>query len=334
MADSTLPIVAALVALVGLMAYAVLGGADFGGGVWDLFATGPRKNAQREAIIHAMGPVWEANHVWLIFVLVVLFTCFPRGYATLATSLFIPFHLALIGIVLRGASFVFRGYGRRDDDSHPPVWSVVFGAASLITPVLLGMAFGAVTAGEATGGGWLSPYSLGCGALALSTCAYLAAVFLSVETRDDLREDFRRRAVVAGTLTAGLAMLVLGLAWTHAPWFVHQFFRPRSWPVLSAGMALFALSAWAVFTRRYKASRMFAVGQVIVLLLGWALAQEPYLVYPNLTLDGTAGPAATVRFMLWSLVGGAALLVPSLWLLFRVFKSADTKGRVGMDKDE
>ena len=104
------PLAAAAFVVLGLMAYAILAGADFGGGVWDLFATGPRKEAQRQAIRHAMGPVWEANHVWLIFVIVVLFTCFPSGYAVLVTALFLPLHLALVGIMLRGASFIFRGY--------------------------------------------------------------------------------------------------------------------------------------------------------------------------------------------------------------------------------
>src|SRR5436190_7297734 len=111
MPDDSTTYMAAAVALLGLMAYAVLAGADFGGGVWDLFATGPRKRDQRDAIAQAMGPVWEANHVWLIFVIVVLFTCFGRGFAALATALFVPMHLVLIGIILRGAAFVFRAYG-------------------------------------------------------------------------------------------------------------------------------------------------------------------------------------------------------------------------------
>src|SRR5687767_8004967 len=182
---------AAAVALVSTMLYAVLGGADFGGGIWDLFASGPRKYQQRAAIARAMGPVWEANHVWLIFVLVVLFTCFPYAYARLSTALFVPFHLALLGIMLRGASFVFRDYGRIEAGHSR--WSVVFGVASVISPFLLGAAFGAVTAGgiNLSAGGevvvgtippYLRGYSLACGLLALSTCAYLAAVYLTVET--------------------------------------------------------------------------------------------------------------------------------------------------------
>src|SRR6188472_4140304 len=131
---------AAFAALLGTIAYAIFGGADFGGGVWDLFASGPRKKEQRLAIVRAMGPVWEANHVWLILVVVVLFTCFPKGYAALGISLFLPFHLTLVGIMLRGAAFVFRSYQARQADAaaDPSWWGVVFGVASLISPVLLG----------------------------------------------------------------------------------------------------------------------------------------------------------------------------------------------------
>ena len=331
-AEAPLVYAAAAVALVGLMAYVVLGGADFGGGVWDLFATGRRKVEQRDAIAHAMGPVWEANHVWLIFVLVVLFTCFPRAYRVLAVALFVPFHLALLGIMLRGAAFVFRGYSRTGG-KHASAWSVVFQIASVISPFLLGAAFAAVTAGDvrvdpdanvtlATRTPWLSPYAIGCGLLALSTCAYLAAVYLTGETDGALREDFRRRAIVAGTTTAALAALVLVLAWRAAPWFADQLLSVRSAPVLLAGLGLFAASAWAVFGRRYRLSRVFAAGEIVLLLLGWGLAHQPYLIYPDLTLAEAAAPPQTIRFLLWTLPIGAALLVPSLALLFKVFKSA------------
>ncbi|HEX2972176.1 MAG TPA: cytochrome d ubiquinol oxidase subunit II [Tepidisphaeraceae bacterium] len=332
MSHEELAYAAAALALVGLMAYAILGGADFGGGVWDLFATGPRKHQQRLAIAQAMGPVWEANHVWLIFVIVVLFTCFPYGYAPLGVALFVPFHLALVGIMLRGASFVFRGYTQqREQMGGSPGWGVVFGTASVMTPFLLGCAFGAVTAGgvEVIEGRvivtgwlpWLRPYSLGCGLLALSTCAYLAGVYLTWETEGDLREDFRRRAIVAGTTTAGLALGVLVLAYWQANWFFAQLTSPRAWPVLLAGLFFFIASAWAVFSRRYALSRVFAAGEIVLLLAGWGLAQQPYMLYPSLTLTQAAGPAATIKFLLATLPVGAILLVPSLWYLFKVFKT-------------
>ncbi len=337
MTHETFVDLAAGTALAGLTAYAVLGVADFGGGVWDLFATGPRRQAQREAIARAMGPVWEANHVWLIFVLVVLFTCFPYGYARIGIALFVPLHLALAGIMLRGAAFVFRGSGRRAggprDEPPPSRWGTIFGIASLISPFLLGLAFGVVTegglplddAGRVLPMGsphWLSPYAIACGTLALFSSAYLAAVYLTVETGGELREDFRLRAVVSGTATAGLAMMTLVFAWHEASWFFRRLSSPGSWPVLAAGLSCFAASAWAVFGRRYRLSRVFAACEIVLLLLGWGLAQRPYLVYPDITLMEAAAPAPTIAFMLATLPFDALVLVPSIWLLFKVFKGA------------
>ena len=328
MSDTTLTYLAAAAGLVGLMAYAVLAGADFGGGVWDLFATGPpaRRRAQRDAIAHAMGPVWEANHVWLIFVIVLLFTCFPRGYAALVTALFVPMHLVLIGIMLRGAAFVFRAYGPRR------LWGAVFGVASLISPLLLGASFGVVTAGDvrvdlATGAvaitralPWLTPYPIICGLLALSTCAYLAAVYLMYETQGELRDDFRARAIVAGTTTAALAIITLVVAHQQARWFFDQLLSTRAWPVLLAGAVCFAGSAAAVFGRRYHAARIFAAGQTVLMLLGWGLAHRDYLIYPDVRLLEARGAIPTIRFLLLSLPIGLAMLIPSLYLLFAVFK--------------
>jgi len=318
----------AAAALAGLIAYALLGGADFGGGVWDLLASGPRKGQQRYAIAHAMGPVWEANHVWLIFVIVTLFTCFPRGFSALCVGLFVPLHLTLLGIMLRGAAFIFRKF-----KAGPHGWGRVFGIASIISPVLLGASFGAVTAGGfhvspmgvvTTGqdqlAPWLKPYSLGCGLLALSTCSYLAAVYLVVETRGELREDFRRRAIFAGTTTAALAAIVLVLAMKDAPWFVRQLLSLPAWPIVAIGLLLFGSSAIAVFRRYYVASCACAAGEVAILLLGWGMAHRQFLIYPDVGLIAAAAPSATLRFVLWSLPVGLVLVLPSMWLLFHTFK--------------
>jgi cytochrome bd ubiquinol oxidase subunit II len=325
---------AAVAALVGVIAYALLGGADFGGGVWDLFAGGSRGRQQRLAIQQAMGPVWEANHVWLIFVIVVLFTCFPRAYAALGIALFLPFHLALVGIMLRGASFVFRSYQsvQKGDAANSSVWGTVFGVASIISPVLLGCAFGVITEGQIrlTADGevkltgkapWLSPYCVTNGLLALSTCAYLAAVYLTNETEGELRNDFRARAILAGTTTAMLAALVLLFAWQEAEWFFMRLFTWRTFPVVLAGLACFAGSAWSVFTHRYALSRLFAASEIALVLVGWGLAQYPYLVYPDMLVTEMAAPTPTLRFMVLSIPVGALLLAPSLWLLMRVFKA-------------
>jgi cytochrome d ubiquinol oxidase subunit II len=320
--------VVAAAGLVGVILYGVLGGADFGGGVWDLFAGGPRRDEQRAAIAHAMGPVWEANHVWLIFVIVLLFTAFPPAFAALSIGLFGLFHFVLLGVSLRGAAFVFRGpQGGDRDASH---WGTVFGIASVVTPVMLGMAIGAVSAGSfrVRGGQvqmegatpWLAPISLVVGALALALCAYLAAVYLTVETEGDLRDDFRRRALLAGTAVVALSAVALPLLYLETPHLWGGLVSLRAAPVLVVGVAAALLSGWALQRRRYRLARLAAIAQVSLLLAGWGLAQYPYLIYPDVILHEVAAPQATLLFILYALPVGLAFLVPSLWLLFRVFK--------------
>src|SRR5919199_49846 len=317
------------VALIAVIAYAVLGGADFGGGIWDIFASGPRREEQREAIAHAMGPVWEANHVWLIFVIVILFTAFPPAFAALSTGLFLVFHLALIGITLRGAAFVFRSYGPQVGRT-PARWGVIFGMASVITPVLLGMSLGSISAGglrvqdgnvriEGTVP-WLAPISLAMGALALSICAYLAAVYLTVETQGKLRDDFRRRAAGRDLCVVGLSVLTLPLLYLQASHLWSGLVSLQAAPVIGAGAAAALLSGWALLRRHFRLARAASLAQVAFLLVGWGLAQRPYLIYPDVTLQKAAAPEATLRFLLYSLPFGMAILIPSLLFLFSVFK--------------
>jgi cytochrome bd ubiquinol oxidase subunit II len=322
----------AAVGMLGLILYGVLGGADFGGGIWDLFATGPRRIEQRRAIAHAMGPVWEANHVWLIFVIVLLFTAFPPAFAALSEGLFGLFHVVLIGITLRGAAFVFRG--TEIDERRSSRWGTIFGIASVITPVLLGAAIGVISSGvlHVNDGRvvtdhalpWLTPPSLMIGALALSLCTYLAAVYLTLETPGELREDFRRRALFAGTFVVALATALLPVLYFQTPHLWQGLTSLRAAPVLAAGVVAALASGWFLLRRRYVLARAAAIAQVTLLLLGWGLAQYPFLIYPDLTLHNTAAPDATLRFVLYAMPIGAALLIPSLWLLFRVFKADQT----------
>jgi len=339
---------AAGLALVALIAYAVLAGADFGGGIWDALARGPRRDAQRETIAHAMGPVWEANHVWLIFVVVLLFTCFPPAYAALSVALFAPFHLVLLGIILRGAAFVFRAHSPQSI-RRPGVpgrqarrWGAVFGAASVITPVLLGMCLGAVSAGNVRVSGsvvsvdgtaaWLRPLSLAMGGFALAVCTYLAAVYLANETGGELRDDFRRRALWAGTAVVALSALMLPLLRIQAPHLWRGLLSARAAPVLAVGVAAALLSGWALWRRRFRLARAATVAQTACLLAGWGVAQHPYLIYPDVTVQAAAAGNATLRFVLWSTPFGMALLVPSLWWLFRVFKGPATRGTEGDER--
>jgi cytochrome d ubiquinol oxidase subunit II len=328
--------VVALVALLGVFAYALLGGADFGGGVWDLLARGPRKEAQRRAIGVAMGPVWEANHVWLIFVIVVLFTAFPVAFAVMNVALFWPFHLVLVGIVLRGAAFAFRAHGH-EAAGAPLDWGQVFGAASVITPVLLGACLGALSAGRVrvTGGAlapggetaWLGLFPLAIGVLALAVCAYLAAVYVTLETDGPLREDFRRRGLGAWLVGGVVSIGTLLLARTEAPRLWGALTTLPAGLVVVAGLLLAPASALALWRRRFGWARVLGAGQVVLLLAGWAMAQWPFLIYPDLTVAGSAAPPATLRAVLWVVPIGMLLLVPSLWYLFAVFKGENPAAR-------
>jgi cytochrome d ubiquinol oxidase subunit II len=313
-----------LVMLLVLTMYAIFAGADFGGGILDLVSFGPRKRQQQQAISEAMGPVWEANHVWLIFMVVILFTCFPRAFQTISIAFFLPFHLVLLGIVLRGAAFVFRA---NLPTSAQAGVARVFGVASVITPFLLGAALGAVSTGNIHEGvpidpfaTWLHPVSLGIGLLTLAACAYLAAVFLTVETEGSLREDFRFHALGAGATLAVIAVALLPLIRWGAPLLWDHLTEPTSAPPMMAGIAVAALSAWAVGVRRYQLARALAVAEVVIVLWGWAFGQWPYIIYPDYTVYNSAAPGPSIRFLLDVLPFGLALLVPSLIYLFVVFK--------------
>ena len=323
------------VMIASLVLYALLGGADYGGGVWDLFAFGPRARRQRELIAKAISPVWEANHVWLILVIVILFTAFPPAFAAIATALHIPITLLLIGIVLRGTAFTFRTYDVQRDDVQRR-WSLVFSIASIITPILLGTILGAIASGSirvekgiVTSDffrSWLAPFSIAVGFFALALFAFLAAVYLTLETRErELQEDFRIRALLAGVMVGLLALLVFILARTGAP--TVRAGISRSWWALGLHIftAIFATGAfYALWTRRYRLARVCAAGQVTLILLGWAFAQYPYMVEPDITILSAAAPRITLQLLLGALVAGAILLFPSYYYLFKIFKRETT----------
>jgi len=319
-----------------LVLYALLGGADYGGGVWDLFAFGPRAREQRKLIAEAISPVWEANHVWLILVIVILFTAFPPAFAAIATALHIPITLLLIGIVLRGTAFTFRTYDIQRDDVQRR-WSLVFSTASIITPILLGTILGAIASGtiivedgRVTSGffrSWLAPFPIAVGFFALALFAFLAAVYLTVETQQrELQEDFRTRALLSGVAVGLLALTVFILAQTGAP-TVRAGISRTVWALgLHFFTAIFALSAfYTLWTRRYRLARVFAAGQVTLILLGWAFAQYPHLVEPNITLGSAAAPPITLPLLFGALVAGAILLFPSYYYLFIIFKAKTAK---------
>ncbi len=318
------------VMFVGLIAYGLFGGADFGAGIWDLLAGGTRRGArQRDLIEHSIAPVWEANHVWLIFVLVVLWTTFSGAFAALVTTLYIPLTLAAFGMIARGAAFAFRKsittLGMRR------FLGASFALSSLITPYFLGavvggVASGRVPAGIATGDvvtSWINPTSALGGVLAVLVCAYLAAVFLCADARregaEDLADQFRARAVGTAVLTGLVGIAGLFILRADAP-LLFDGLTGRALPVvvlsIVAGLTALALLA----TRRYVPARAASALAVTAILVGWAVAQYPYLLLPELTIEEAAGGRATLVAMLVALAGGSVILVPALVYLYVLFQ--------------
>ena len=318
------------VILVALVAYALLAGADFGGGIWDLLASGPRREAQRRLIERAISPIWEANHVWLILVVVVLFSGFPAGFAGVSITLFTPLVLLLVGIVLRGAAFTFRTYDDRGDRVQRR-WGAVFSGASVLAPLLLGMMVGALASGRLRVGlggaprssqlAAFSPFTAAAGLFACALFAFLAATYLAVEAEGELREDFRRRALAAGVAVFATAAVALALSSRDAPRVFDGLTR-HGWSVaLQLTTATAALGAFAaLLARRPRLARLCAAAQVTLIVLGWGASQYPYLVVPEVTLTSASGPRSTQVALLIALAAGALTLFPSLYLLFRIFK--------------
>jgi cytochrome d ubiquinol oxidase subunit II len=308
-----------------LVLYALLGGADFGGGIWDLLAGGPRRREQRALVEHAIGPVWEANHVWLVLVVVLLFTGFPRAFSAICLALFEPLTLLLVGIVLRGAAFTFRAYDRPEDPVQDR-WGLAFSASSVVAPLLLGVVVGAVASGRALAPApgplsWLTPFTAAVGLFAAALFAFLAATYLAVEAEGPLREDFRRRALGAGVAVFACALAAGVLSWREAPGVFAGLTRRGFTVPLHLATGLAAVTALAgLASGRVRLARAAAVVQVALIVLGWGASQYPYVLPPELTLEAAAAPRATIVPVLWALGAGAVLLFPALYLLFRVFK--------------
>jgi cytochrome d ubiquinol oxidase subunit II len=316
----------AIVILLGLAAYMVLAGADFGTGVWELATPqSPRGVAIRDYAHDAMGPVWEANHVWLIFVLVVAWTSYPTAYASILSTLSIPFFFAVLGIIIRGSSYALRAaaVSRREEG----LIDVVFSLASVLTPFFLGAAIGGIASGRVPVGNaagnlitsWVNPTSLIVGAIAVAAAAHLAAVYLAADAarsgHAELVGAFRARALLSG-VAAGL-LSIAGLAVVHSD-------APRLFDGLVGGAGLVAvvisgvaglLTLGLVWYGRYEPARFAGAVAVAAVLAGWAAAQQPFIL-AGLTLHAAAADRGALIAVLVSTGIGALVLVPSLALLF------------------
>ncbi|HEY2095966.1 MAG TPA: cytochrome d ubiquinol oxidase subunit II [Pseudonocardia sp.] len=323
-----------VVIFVGLAAYAVLGGADFGAGLWDL----SRDRAQRDLVARAMAPVWEANHVWLIFVVITLFTGFPGAFGVLSRALVGPVSIALLGIVLRGAAFVFRQYGASRDPDAPigagrPVrgtalWGRVFAISSLLTPFAFGAAAGALAGGglraDGSAGLWrpyLAPLPVLAGLLAVTCCAYLAAVYLSRDAErigsPALVSRFRRRALGTGMLAGALAVAALPLL----PPALGGELRGVGLPAVLVSATGGVLGLVLLWRRRHALARVAAASAPAGLLAGWALGMHPWVLPGQVLLADSAAPPAIAGPVLIVLLTGLLIIAPCYVFMLRVLRA-------------
>ena len=310
---------------VGATFYALFGGADFGGGFWDLVAGGPERGQRpRDTIQRSLTPVWEANHVWLIFVLVVLWTAFPPAFSAIFTTLYVPIALAALGIVLRGAGFAFRKSivglrGRR-------AMGATFAISSVLTPFFMGTVIGAIAAGNvpADGNGdafssWLQPLPLLIGAMFVATGAYLAAVFLVGDAHraddEEMARYFARRALGAAVVAGALAAAGL-LALHSEARYVFDRLVAEGLPLVVLSL-LCGIALLAVLLRGGRRPlRPLAAGAVIAVIWGWGVAQFPYLLPTTLRIDEAAAPDPTMTIVFVVFAAAAVVVLPSLALLY------------------
>jgi cytochrome d ubiquinol oxidase subunit II len=318
------------VMFLGLTAYALFAGSDFGAGVWDLLAGGTRRGQQqRDQIEHSLAPVWEANHVWLIFVLVVLWTGFPPAFAAIASTLYIPLTLAALGMIARGSAFAFR--------KTVPSLSVqrFFGAAfafsSFVTPFFLGAIVGAIASGRVPPGiaagnvvtSWINPTSALGGVLAVGVCAYLAAVLLCADAQRDvspeLADRFRARALITAIVVGVIAAVGILVLRSDAPRLFYGLTH-RGLPLMIVSALAGVASILLLVRRRYGWARITAGLAVTAVLWGWAVAQYPYILPTTMTITQAAAGRATQTTMLVSLLIGSVLLLPALVFLYTLFQ--------------
>ncbi len=320
------PNAVAAILWIGATIYAIFAGADFGAGLWSLLAGGGERGRRpRELVDWAIGPVWEANHVWLIFVVVVLWTGFPTAFEAIFSSLFIPLSLAALGIVLRGSGFAFQHTARR---ARGRAWAVtLFGLASVLTPFFMGTVVGAIAGGRVPVGNaegdavtsWLNPLSLTIGALFVATGAYLSAVFLVSDARragaPDLERYFARRALIAAIVTGGLAAVTLVPLHSDAEYVFNRLTSdaiPLVLLSLACGIGVLVL----LHRGARRGARPLAVGAVAAVIWGWAVAQYPYVLPEKLTISAAAAPSGTLTSLLIVFVIAVVVVLPSLGLLY------------------
>ncbi len=318
--------VVAVILWLGVTIYAVLGGADFGAGLWDLLAGSAEQGKQPRGLIDAsIGPVWEANHTWLVFDLVILWSAFPLAFASLMSTLYVPLTLAAFGIILRGSGFAFRKHTSQLAGQR--AFGATFALSSVITPFFLGTALGAIASGRVPAGNaagdpwssWLNPTSVLVGGLAIATGAFVAAVFLVAAARRrgdaDLEDYFRRRALGMGIVAGGLAVAGLFVLRADAP-VLYAGLSGRGLPLVVLSVSLGGVGLVLLARGVARGIRVVAAGAVTAIVWGWGLAQLPAILPGSLTIDAAAAPAGTLDALIVISIAAAITIGPSLALLF------------------
>lgn len=323
----TLEMAVAAAMFVGVVVYALFGGADFGSGFYDLTAGGSVRGAElRTQVDRSIGPVWEANHVWLIYVLVTWWTAFPEAFAAAMDTLIVPMFLALFGIILRGASFAFRKYAETLGQAR--LFGVVFALSSVVTPFFFGTVAGAIASGRVPVdergdliGSWVNPTSLFGGVIAVGTCAFLAGVFLCADAAragsDRLAAVLRRRTLSVGLVTGAIVFAALVPLERDAPTLADGL-ETRAAPLIVLSFVAGVGTLWLLWTRRFALARPVALLAVAAVVLGWGVAQYPWLLVDEMTLAEAAGARATLQGVLIAGAIAAALVLPSLAYLYRL----------------
>jgi cytochrome d ubiquinol oxidase subunit II len=316
----------AAVLLLAVVAYAVFGGADFGAGFWDLIAGGPERGERpRDAIEHSIGPVWEANHVWLVFIFVILWTSFPEAYASITLTLFVPLAIAALGIVLRGASFAFRKAVVKL--GHRRIFGAAFAASSVLVPYCMGAVAGGIASGRVPAGGqagdpvhsWINPTSILGGVLAVAAAAYLASVYLVWDARrlddNDMVEYFRRRAVIAAAAVGLIGIIGIFVLRADAP-YLFQGLTSRTLPLVIVGALCGVVALVLLIRNAPRGARLLAVVAVAITMIAWGDAQWPYILPESLTFAAAAAPSGTLTAVLIVVVLAALIVIPGFVLLF------------------
>jgi len=315
--------------LLGITAYAVFGSADFGAGFWDLTAGGAHRGGRLRGMVQrSMSPVWEANHVWLIFVLVILWTAFPVVFGSIFSTLSIPLFLAAIGIIFRGTAFALRGQAATIKEAR--VLGAVFALSSVLIPFFLGAAIGGVASGRVPVGNaagdlvssWLNPTSALIGVVGVLSGAYLAAVYLAGDSEraglPDLVRAFRARALGAGVATGAAALAGLLVLRSDARDLYDGLTSGGGLALVLVSGACGVATLALVYRERFGLARVTAAGAVAAVVVGWVIAQSPYVLPGEVKLEQAAASDATLSAVVIGVAAGMVVLVPSLWWLYRL----------------